>query len=90
MPALFGVVLANHRPGERIFAIGSLDAPLRFHHPEVAADIVRWQGGRAGESGWYLAFTPLAGDPSLHVANAWAARVTSPSAAGSALPPGSP
>jgi hypothetical protein len=86
---LYDNVAANHRPGERIFAIASLEAPLRFHHPELARDIVRWPGGAAAEGGWYLALTPLAGDPSLHVANAWAARVTSPSVAGSAPPPGS-
>lgn len=87
---LFDYVATNHHGGERVFAVSSLEAPLRFHHPELTVE--RWNDGRVGTAGWYLALTPPAKGTAgvLHLADAWAWRVSAPSAAGSAPAPGSP
>jgi hypothetical protein len=84
---LYDFVSSNHRSGEPVFVTSSLSAPLRYYHPELGSAFMAWDGQRIGPSGWYVDFgKPAGGDLSLHVANAWAVRVSAPSDGGSAQP----
>lgn len=89
---LYEYVAVNHKSGERIFAVSSLEAPLRYYQPELERDIVRWDGGGATSAGWYLALGRMAssGGEVLRIANASAWHITASSGGGSAPPAGSP
>jgi len=86
---LYDFVAANRRRGDAVLAVDSLEAPLRYHHPEVNPG--RWQGEQVTITGWYLGVARVpSADVALNIDGAWASRVSVPSAAGSAPPPGSP
>ena len=46
----FAAIAENHAPGEPIYAELSIAAPLRFHHPELAADVREPAAG----AGWHI------------------------------------
>ena len=48
----FGTIVANHTPGEPIYAHPSLGAPLRYHYPQLARDIRLLP--QTPSPGWYL------------------------------------
>jgi hypothetical protein len=47
---LFATIAENHGPGEPIYAELSYAAPLKFHRPELAADVREPAPG----AGWHI------------------------------------
>lgn len=47
---LFATIAENHAPGEPIYAEPTYAAPLKFHHPELAADVAAPAAG----AGWHV------------------------------------